>query len=73
MDEIPWHPEAALVRHGYIYCAGTLAQCVRNWEKLPELDQASCYIKLAKELDGRKKLGRDDVAVLASRKEFPRV
>jgi hypothetical protein len=74
MVEIPWYSEAALVaRGGHVYCAGTLAQCIRKWGRLPELDQASCYIKLVKEIDGRMKLGREDVAVLASRSEFPKV
>jgi hypothetical protein len=73
MDEIPWYSEAALVARGHVYCAGTLAQCVRKWERLPELAQASSYIKVVKEIDGRMKLGRDDVAVLASRREFPNV
>ena len=65
MDDIPWYAEASLRAPGRVFCAGSLAQCIRKWQRLPEIDQSSAYIKLAKEFGGRMKLGHDDVVALA--------
>jgi hypothetical protein len=66
MDDIPWYSEASLRAPGRVFCAGSLAQCIRKWQRLPEIDRNSAYIKLAKQFGGRMKLGPDDVAVLAT-------
>ena len=61
MDDIPWYAEASLRAPGRVYCAGSLAQCVRKWQRLPEIDQSSAYINLAKAFGGRVTLEvRDD-------------
>ena len=73
MKDIPWYAEASLRAPGRVFCAGSLAQCIRKWQRLPEIDQNSAYIKLSKEFDGRMKLSRDDVVVLASRDDLRRI
>lgn len=73
MDDIPWYSEASLLAPGRVFCAGSLAQCVRRWSRLPEIDQMSAHIKLTRQFKGRMKLSREDVAVLASSHELLKV
>jgi hypothetical protein len=73
MEDIPWYSEASLRAPGKVFCAGSLAQCVRKWSRLPEIDQASAYIKLASQFEGQMKLGREDVVRLASSNELSKV
>jgi hypothetical protein len=73
MDDIPWYGEASLRAPGRVFCAGSLAQCIRKWQRLPEIDRNSAYINLAKEFGGRMKLGRDDVAALAGHDDLRRI
>jgi len=73
MDEIPWYAEASLRAPGRVFCAGSLAQCIRKWQRLPEIDQNSAYINLAKEFGGRMKLSRDDMAALAGHEDLRRI
>ncbi|HVV27340.1 MAG TPA: hypothetical protein VHC40_05180 [Rhizomicrobium sp.] len=73
MENIPWYSEAALRAPGRVYCAGSLAQCVRKWTRLTELDQASTYITLASKYDGRSKLECADVAALADQLKLQKV
>ena len=64
MEDIPWYAEASLRAPGRVFCAGSLAQCIRKWQRLPEIDQNSAYINLAKEFGGRCHL-------LLTRRRFP--
>ena len=73
MEDIPWYAEASLRAPGRVFCAGSLAQCIRKWRRLPEIDQNSAYIKLTKEFGGRMKLGHEDVVALASRDDLRRI
>ncbi len=41
MDDIPWYAEASLRAPGRVFCAGSLAQCIRKWQRLPEIDRNS--------------------------------
>jgi hypothetical protein len=70
MDEIPWYSEASLLAPGHVFCAGSLAQCVRKWRRLPAEHQVAAYIKLAHKFDGRETLSHEDVAVLASNNQI---
>jgi hypothetical protein len=70
MDHIPWYSEASLLAPGHVFCAGSLAQCVRKWRRLPAEDRASAYIRLANKFDGRVTLSHEDVAALASNNEI---
>ena len=73
MEDIPWYGEASLRAPGRVFCAGSLAQCIRKWQRLPEIDQNSAYINLAKEFGGRMKLGHDDVVALAAHDDLRKI
>ena len=65
IDNIPWYAEASLRAGDHVFCAGSVAQCVRKWQRLPEPERSSTYLKLSSAIDGRMQLGTDELAVLA--------
>ena len=73
MSEIPWYSEASLVSPRHVFCVGSLAQCVRKWNTLAEIERISTHIRLAKQYEGRMKLDGGDVATLAVHPELKRV
>ena len=66
-DNIPWYSEASLRASDHVFCAGSLAQCVRKWRRLPELERNSTFLKLSLAIDGRMQLGSEDLADLAKK------
>ncbi|MBN9555242.1 MAG: hypothetical protein J0H61_11330 [Alphaproteobacteria bacterium] len=73
MEDIPWYAEASLRAPGRVFCAGSLAQCVRKWQRLPEIDQSSAYINLAQKFGGRTTLNHEDVVALARRQDLHKI
>ena len=73
MNDVSWYAEASLVSDDHVYCAGSLAQCVRRWVRLTDADQFSAFIKLHKATDGHRKMNRDEIALLALKPELSRV
>jgi len=73
MSEIPWYSEASLVGPNRVYCAGSLAQCLRRWTRLAEIEQVNLHIRLANAFEGRVKLDREDIATLAAHPDLKRV
>jgi hypothetical protein len=49
MDEISPITAAALATEGHVYCAGTLAQCVYRFNRLPEDKKADAFIKMGRD------------------------
>jgi hypothetical protein len=64
-DNIPWYSEASLRARDHVFCAGSLAQCVRKWDRLAEPERSATYLKLSHAIDGRLQLGTEELAVLA--------
>jgi hypothetical protein len=73
MSNISWYAEASLVEQGHIYCAGSLAQCVRRWTRLNQGAQATAVIKLHNITDGHVKIEHAEIAQLALQPELNRV
>ena len=44
-----------------------------QWQRLPEIDQNSAYIKLSKEFGGRVTLDRDYVVALAAHDDLRKI
>lgn len=63
--ERSWYVEASLVGDDHVYCAGTLAQCVRRWKRLSEIEKSGAFLKLHKITDGYRRLERDELERLA--------
>ena len=73
MDDIAWYGEAALSSDTQVYCAGTLAQCVRRWVRLSEADQSLATIKCGSHTESRKILSADEVIGLAKSPDLYRI
>lgn len=52
MSDASWYLEAVLVSDTHVFCAGTLAQCVRKWTRISANDKASAFIKVGSEIGG---------------------
>ena len=66
-DNIPWYAEASLRAQDHVFCAGSVAQCVRKWRRLPESDRNATYLKLSLAIDGRMQLGTEELTALANK------
>jgi hypothetical protein len=73
MHDVSWYAEASLVSDDHVYCAGSLAQCVRRWVRLTDADQFGAFIKLHKATDGHRRMNRAEIALLAVKPELARV
>jgi hypothetical protein len=65
MSDIAWYVEASLMGEDHIYCAGSLAQCVRRWTRLSEDERALAFIKLRNATDGHVRVERTAIERLA--------
>lgn len=73
MTDIVWYAEASLFSNAHVFCAGSLAQCVRKWTRLSETDQAITQIKLGGKTGKHEIVRIDQIAVLAISPELARV
>ncbi|HWY61735.1 MAG TPA: hypothetical protein VNW15_07520 [Rhizomicrobium sp.] len=73
MDKVLWYSEASVSSTTRVFCAGTLAQCVRRWARLSEADQSAATIRLGSHTEGREILSHDQVVVLSKRPDLYRV
>ena len=65
MSDVAWYVEASLVGGEHVYCAGSLAQCVRRWTRLSQDERAAAFIKLHKATDGHTRVERAEIELLA--------
>ena len=65
-ENIPWYSEASLRDNDHVFCAGSVAQCVRKWRRLPEPERNATYLKLSLAIGGRMQLDTADLAALAT-------
>ena len=65
MSDIAWYVEASLIGEEHVYCAGSLAQCVRRWTRLSEGERAMAFIKLHNATDGHVRIERAEIERLA--------
>ena len=73
MEQIPWYTEASLVGPGRVYCADTLAQCVRRWMRLTDMEKEAAQVRLRKAIDGQTQYDKGHIAALAASPDLKRV
>ena len=73
MEQVPWYAEASLVGQGRVYSAGTLAQCVRRWMRLTEVEQNAVHIEFKKPVNGKTRFEKGHIAALAGSPDLKRV
>ena len=71
--DIDWYIEASLIGGSHVYCAGSLAQCVRRWARLSENERAVAFIKLHKASEGHVLVERADIEKLAIQPDLRKV
>jgi hypothetical protein len=73
MSDIAWYVEASLIGEEHVYCAGSLAQCVRRWTRLSESERALAFIKLHTATDGHVRMERAEIQQLAMQPDLAKV
>lgn len=65
MFHTDWYANASLVGDDHVYCAGSLAQCVRRWKRLSPQERSLAFIKLHRTTDGYLRVEREEIEKLA--------
>lgn len=73
MNPISWYAEAALVSDGHVFCAGSLAQCVRKWSALPQEKRVGALIKIHSATDKHAVVDSAEIAQLALKPELAKI
>jgi len=73
MSDIAWYVEASLIGEEHVYCAGSLAQCVRRWNRLSQDERGMAFIKLHKATDGHIRIERTEIERLALQPDLAKV
>jgi hypothetical protein len=72
MIDIVWYAEASLCSDEHVFCAGSLAQCVRKWTRLTEAQRATTHINMGGRTGLRAIVGCEEIAQLARNPELAR-
>jgi len=72
MTDIVWYAEASLSSSDHIFCAGSLAQCVRKWTRLSEAQRATTQINLGGRNDASEVVRGDQIALMAKNPDLAR-
>ncbi len=73
MEPIQWYAEASLIGPNRVFCAGSLAQCVRRWTRLTEDERAVAHIQMRSPGTRLAKLEKGQIAPLAASPELKSV
>jgi hypothetical protein len=74
MTTVLWYSEASLIAEDrHIFCAGSLAQCVRKWRSLPTDAQTSSFIRQGASFQPTGMLNAEAIAALAANPELTKV
>jgi hypothetical protein len=70
--ELSPYTDATLATQGHVFCAGTLVQCLRRWNRLPNQIKAETYLKIGRDGVTPTILRGDQIAELASNSKLIR-
>lgn len=70
--ELSPYTAATLATRGHVFCVGTLAQCLRRWNRLPVQSRAETYLKMGRDGVTPTILHGDQIAELASNSKLIR-
>ena len=66
MMNLKYDTAASLATEGHIYCAGTLAQCLRRWDRLPADKKTNAFLSLGRDGEARTILRGEDLSGLVT-------
>jgi len=49
MLELNRNTAASLLMDGHIFCAGSLAQCLKRWSRLSNAEKAAAFLKMGRD------------------------
>jgi hypothetical protein len=70
--ELSPYTAATLATEGHVFCVGTLAQCLRRWNRLPSQDRTDTYLKMGRDGVAPTILRGDEIAELANNAKLTR-
>lgn len=70
--ELSPYTAATLATQGHVFCVGTLAQCLRRWNRLPSQSRADSYLKMGRDGVTPTILRGDQIAELAGNAKLTR-
>ena len=47
--ELSSYTDATLATEGHVFCVGTLVQCLRRWNRLPNQRKTEVYLKIGRD------------------------
>jgi hypothetical protein len=66
------YTDATLATDGHVFCVGTLAQCLRRWNRLPAPEKPRAYLKMGRDGVAPTVLKQEQIEELASNPELIR-
>lgn len=70
--ELSPYTAATLATEGHVFCVGTLAQCLRRWNRLPSQSKAGTYLKMGRDGVSPTILRGDEIDELAGNAKLTR-
>lgn len=70
--ELSPYTAATLATKGHVFCVGTLAQCLRRWNRLPSQSKTETYLKMGRDGVTPTILRGDQIEELASNAKLTR-
>jgi len=70
--ELSPYTAATLATKGHVFCVGTLAQCLRRWNRLPSQSKTETYLKMGRDGVTPAILRGDQIEELASNSKLIR-
>ena len=70
--ELSPYTAATLATEGHVFCVGTLAQCLRRWNRLPSHSKPETYLKMGRDGVTPTILRGDQLEELASNAKLTR-
>jgi hypothetical protein len=70
--ELTPYTAATLATEGHVYCVGTLAQCLRRWNRLASEHKAGTYLKMGRDGVAPTILQSDEIEELAKNEKLIR-
>ena len=70
MSDLTYDTAASLVTEGHIYCVGTLAQCLRRWERLPTEQKPQVFLKMGRDGEPATFLRGEEIDEVIARPEL---
>ena len=70
MINLTYDTAASLATEGHVYCVGTLAQCLRRWDRLPTAQKPEAFLKMGRDGEPATILRGEELSEVTRRPEL---